>query len=440
MRSSGLSGRWERLAPDETPPHLLVVEDSPTQAEYIRRILSNEGFSVSVASEGRAALRQMTEQHFDLVISDIIMPGLDGYELCRMIREKSTIPVILVTQLYDPEDILRGLASGADGFIIKPFDPLSLIDTVCDMLDWFEEKRVIQEGDRLIAHVGGYSYTIAAEKETILSILLSTYATAVNKNIELQETQDELYAVNEQLQEYVEELRQTNDELQSEMLERRRMEKAVGDAHRKLHLMTDITRNDIRNQLSVIEGYLQLATPESGTVTIDEAMGKIRESGRRIGRIIEFTRDFQNIGSVDPSWQELRSVVDAARMLLDRKGVDIEIDLPEIEIRSDPLLERVFGVVFDNAVLHGETITKIMVSARPDGTNLVISIADDGIGIPQQVKGQVFEQGYGKNTGLGLFLASEILATSGFSIHECGMPGQGALFEIQVPEGHFRFL
>ncbi|KUK99871.1 MAG: Response regulator receiver sensor signal transduction histidine kinase, partial [Methanomicrobiales archaeon 53_19] len=285
--------------------HLLVVEDSPTQAEYIRRILQREGFIVSVASDGRAALEALENDTFDLVISDIIMPGMGGYELCQQIKEKSSIPVVLVTQLFDPEDIIRGLASGADGFIIKPFDPVSLLDTITNMLESEEDGRIVLDGDLIIATPGDQTYTISSDRKTILRILLSTYATAVNKNMELQEARDELYGMNEQLQEYVEELRQTNDELHQEMIERQRMEKEVSDAHRKLQLMTTITRDDIRNQLTIIEGYLELAESREEEVSIEEAMERIRLASRRIGRIIEFTRDFQKIGMEEEEWLDL---------------------------------------------------------------------------------------------------------------------------------------
>lgn len=422
------------MKPDSCAPRLLVVEDSPTQAEYIRRILTREGFFVNVTSDGRSAIEAMKETEFDLVISDIIMPGMDGYELCHRIREVSKIPIILVTQLYDTLDILRGLAAGADGFIIKPFDPRSFLETVANMLNVEQNRTITTIDDHILIDLDGYSYTISAEKETILSILISTYATAVNKNIELQEERDELYEVNEQLQEFVEELRQTNEELHHEMSERQRMENAVIEAHRKLQLMTSITRHDIRNQLAIIEGYLELAESGDERISIVDALSKIRVAGRRIDRIIEFTRDFQEIGTSDPEWQDLRSVIDSAQHLLDKKGILILSEVPEIRILSDPLIERVFSIIIDNVIQHGESATQIRISAGTDGNNLLISCEDDGIGIPEEQKFRIFEQGYGKNTGIGLFLAREILSVCGFSIRECGQPGKGALFEILVPE------
>ncbi|RQD83311.1 MAG: hybrid sensor histidine kinase/response regulator [Methanocalculus sp. MSAO_Arc2] len=422
------------MNPDSSAPRLLVVEDSPTQAEYIRRILIREGFFVNVASDGRSAIQAMKETEFDLVISDIIMPGMDGYELCHRIREVSMIPIILVTQLYDTLDIVRGLAAGADGFIIKPFDPISLLETVANMISIEQNRKITTKGNQLMIDIDGYSYTISAEKETILSILLSTYATAVNKNIELQEARDELYEMNEQLQDFIEKLRYTYDELHHEMNERQRMENAVIESHRNLQLMTSITRHDIRNQLAVIEGYLELAGSVDERIGIIDALSKIRDAGRRIERIIEFTRDFQEMGASDPQWQDLRSVIDSACYLIDNQGVAIISEIANIRILSDPLFERVCTIIIDNAIQHGESVTHILISTRMDGNNLLISFKDDGIGIPEELKMSIFEHGYGKNTGLGLFLAREILSVCDCTISECGQPGKGALFEILVPE------
>jgi signal transduction histidine kinase len=102
------------------------------------------------------------------------------------------------------------------------------------------------------------------------------------------------------------------------------------------------------------------------------------------------------------------------------------------------MLEKVFFNLIDNAARHGERVTTIMVSCRPDPEGLVITIEDNGAGVPLDLKEKIFEKGYGKNTGFGLFLAREILAITGIMIHEKGVYGKGALFEIKVPNGKYR--
>jgi two-component system sensor histidine kinase/response regulator len=105
---------------------ILVVEDSRTQAESLRYILEKKGYGVALATNGRDAIEQIGTSRPDLVLTDIVMPEMDGYELCRRIKtngDHKSIPVIIVTQLFDPVDVVRGLEAGADNFIIKPYEP-----------------------------------------------------------------------------------------------------------------------------------------------------------------------------------------------------------------------------------------------------------------------------------------------------------------------------
>ena len=105
---------------------ILVVEDSRTQAESLRHILEKKGYMVMLATDGKDAMEQIASGRPDLVLTDIVMPEMDGYELCRRIKTDKTlrsVPVIMVTQLFDPIDVIRGLEAGADNFIIKPYEP-----------------------------------------------------------------------------------------------------------------------------------------------------------------------------------------------------------------------------------------------------------------------------------------------------------------------------
>ena len=102
------------------------------------------------------------------------------------------------------------------------------------------------------------------------------------------------------------------------------------------------------------------------------------------------------------------------------------------------MLEKVFFNLLDNAVRHGERVTQIRVSSRPSGEDLVIVWEDNGVGIPADHKERIFERGFGKHTGLGMFLVKEILSLTGIKVTETGEPGKGARFEILVPEGKFR--
>ena len=184
------------------------MEDSPTQAEELHYILEKNGYQAVIAHNGREALDMLATKKPILVISDIVMPEMDGFELCRRIKGNDAlkeIPVILLTALSDPEDVLRGLECGADNFIIKPYDESYLIARVHHMLINTE----LRKGSKLQIGVEIFfkeqKYFITSERQQILDLLLSTYETAVMKNHELKTVQEKLEVLNEQLEEKVSE-------------------------------------------------------------------------------------------------------------------------------------------------------------------------------------------------------------------------------------------
>lgn len=181
---------------------ILVVEDSPTQAEQLRYILDKHGYRVEVARDGNAALAMINGERPELVITDIVMPEMDGYELCRRIKsmdDRRDIPVILLTSLSDPQDVIRGLECGADNFITKPFNEEYLLSRVIDVL---ENRRHEPEGTDL-PHLeitfACQKYLVRSDRRQILDLLLSTYEAAIRKNRELIRARDELKELNEQL-------------------------------------------------------------------------------------------------------------------------------------------------------------------------------------------------------------------------------------------------
>ena len=141
---------------------------------------------------------------------------------------------------------------------------------------------------------------------------------------------------------------------------------------------------------------------------------KLMETTTVIAQHIEFTRLYQNLGVIPPSWQNVQTVFLQACTHVELHQVQIRSDLESIEIFADPLLERVFFNQIDNTMRYGgPKKTCISLAAHETSEGLVIAIEDDGIGIPPQDKEKIFRRGFGKNTGLGLFLAREILSITG---------------------------
>ncbi len=207
--------------------HILIVEDSPTQAERLKYILEQHGYQVSVTKNGREALAAMDKRKPVVVISDIMMPEMDGYQLCRQIKadEKlKDLPVILLTSLADPVDVVKGLECGADNFITKPYEENYLLSR----LQYILINRELQRSEKMQMGVeiffAGRKYFIRSERQQILNLLLSTYETAVQKNLELIQAKDELNRLNEHLEDMVEE---RTTKLKEEIIERKRAEEAL---------------------------------------------------------------------------------------------------------------------------------------------------------------------------------------------------------------------
>jgi len=224
---------------------ILVVEDSPTQAEHLRMILENRDFKVHVAADGKRALELLQDSRPGIVISDILMPEMDGYELCRRMREDAQlreIPVILVTNLSEPADVIKGLEVGANNFITKPYDEKSLISRIQYLITNSEMRKNAQSQSEIGINIffSGQNYSITAERLQILDLLLSIYETAYNKNRELVAVQKELNVLNEQLEDIVREktseLREANEALKMEIEERKLADKALRESEERFQL------------------------------------------------------------------------------------------------------------------------------------------------------------------------------------------------------------
>jgi len=195
--------RTEALLRAET--YILVVEDSPTQAEALRGLLADAGYQVALASSGEDGLAQFDAGEFDVVISDIIMPGaVDGYALCRRIKagKRRETPVVLLTSLSDPLDIISGLECGADNFFSKSLEPVLLLDRLKLLLTTRETRARGKLRMGVQVFFMGREFTITSEREQILDLLISTFEDAVRQNRELRQREEELNAAKEELAQY----------------------------------------------------------------------------------------------------------------------------------------------------------------------------------------------------------------------------------------------
>ena len=207
---------------------ILVVDDSRTQALKLQIILEDAGFNVRVANDGHNAIELAKTQRPALIVSDIVMPGMDGYVMCAHIKSEETlkgVPVILLTTLSDPRDILRGLQAQADAYLTKPYDEKVLVARINTLLQQPSEQFnsaaplttefVARDTPGLEVSLEGENHIVTAGRRQMLNLLLSTYENAVRQNRTLSETQRELTELNGQLQDL-----NTQLQLQNKRIER----------------------------------------------------------------------------------------------------------------------------------------------------------------------------------------------------------------------------
>jgi PAS domain S-box-containing protein len=220
---------------------------------------------------------------------------------------------------------------------------------------------------------------------------------------------------------------------------RKRAEEALVVANKKLTLLSGITRHDITNQLTALRGYRKMLEKKIPDQKFTDLFQKIDDSAQQISAMIQFTKEYESIGVNAPVWQSPALLADRAAKQASLGTVTVKNYLPVgFEVFADPLIARVFYNLIDNTVMHGGKITTIGFSLQEQNGNQIIVCEDDGDGVPAGEKEQLFDRGFGKHTGLGLYLAREILSITGISIRENGEPGKGARFEIIVPERNYR--
>jgi PAS domain S-box-containing protein len=225
-----------------------------------------------------------------------------------------------------------------------------------------------------------------------------------------------------------------------DVTERKQAELALARANKKLSLLTSITRHDLNNKLMVVRSYIELIREIATDPIQNEYLDQEERAVHAMQEQIEFTYEYQQLGTKSPVWQDLNAVIRRAQAQLDLKTVKLENNTGNLEVFADPMLGKVFYNLFDNAMKYGgDRMTALNVSYYRGGNEMVLVVDDNGTGIPDEDRTRLFERGFGRNTGLGLFLSREILAITNIMIEETGTEGRGARFEIRVPPGNFRF-
>jgi len=216
---------------------------------------------------------------------------------------------------------------------------------------------------------------------------------------------------------------------------------AIREANRKLNLFSGVIRHDAMNQLTAAFGYADLLNDEIDAdsdaalylKSLENALDNIHEQ-------IMFTKSISTLGSDDPSWQTFDRIIEKSIEETSFSKITIDDSLMNLSLLGDNLFYRIYSVLFDNAVQHSKNPdVSVSIGFREEGEHAVISVSDDGCGIPEDKKDLIFVKGFGEGTGLGLFMVKELLLMHNMQIHECGIYGRGCIFEILMPKGTYKF-
>jgi PAS domain S-box-containing protein len=209
--------------------------------------------------------------------------------------------------------------------------------------------------------------------------------------------------------------------------------------HRKNVILGSLTCHDIANRLTVLRGRLKIMRKLVTDRVILDEIQKMGDASRDIYTYLETARVYQEIGNQAPLWQNVEDIIRQEYARLGTNPLALVTEVPALEMYADPLVTRVFSNLFDNTISHGKRASKVKVSAHRQGMGILLVWEDNGTGVPEDDKERIFSPDATDDRGLGLSLCREILAITGIAIRETGIPGNGARFEISIPEGTYLF-
>ena len=226
-----------------------------------------------------------------------------------------------------------------------------------------------------------------------------------------------------------------------DIAERKLLEYTLMRVNQKLNVLSQLTRKDLTNQIFVLSSYLELAIQDAeGEGRVIERLQNGKHAARLIHDIAQFTKDYQDMGAKPPKWQNVNMVFLLGLSHISIGKIQHSLETENLEIFADPLLEKIFQGLFENSVAHGNRVTHIRVWHKITPGGVIIYFEDDGIGILQVQKKQIFLRGASARSAMrSLIFAREILDITGITIEETGEPGAGVRFEMTVPDGTWRF-
>ncbi len=329
---------------------ILIVEDSKLQADLLEYVLTQNRYEVATARNGIEALELIAAVKPLVVISDIVMPEMDGFELCRRIKSDDTtrdIPVMLLTALSDTEDVLKGLECGADSFITKPYNEDYLLAQISHVILnlHMRDDAAGESGVEILFK--GQKFLITSERRQILDLLLSTYETAVAKNRQLKELKEELEVLNESLERKVD---QRTTALVAEIVERKKAEEELKKHREHLEVLVEERTGELR---SINE---QLSREIADRKEAEKLVQRLNADLEHRARDLEIAnRDLESFSySVSHDLKApLRAVSGFSQILVERHRSGLQ-----------PEAARLLSLVQENAARMGQLIDEILAFSK----------------------------------------------------------------------------
>ena len=202
-------------------------------------------------------------------------------------------------------------------------------------------------------------------------------------------------------------------------------------------LLNSLVRHALKNLITAINGYNQLLIEPCTEEEKASYTKEIAIISKRINDQLEFWKTYESDGC-ENSWQYLKDIYNHAKDFLPNIKITLDEGMGDVKVFTNSLASKVLENLVDNSIRHGEKVTEIKISYQidPNG-NFIFIYEDNGVGVELKDKKRIFERGFGKNTGMGLYLSKEILDITDIKIFEVGEPGKGVRFEIIVTKDHY---
>ncbi|MBD2164553.1 hybrid sensor histidine kinase/response regulator [Calothrix sp. FACHB-156] len=408
---------------------ILVVDDNPTNIQVLFDILSEIGYRVAIAKSGEAALQRLQSYHPDLILLDVMMPGIDGFETCQRLKyqpETRDIPVIFMTALSDTVDKVKGLSLGAVDYITKPIQHEEALARIRVHLQLHNSQQVLEQRTTELSQAldnlkQAQVHLVQSEKMSSLGQLVAGLAHEINNPVNF------IYGNLKPAEEHIQDL------ITFISLYR--------ECHPEPH--------------PEIQAWMEEVDVDYLTEDLPKLLNSLKLGSDRIRQLVVSLRNFSRLDESELKAADIHAGIDSTLLILQHR-LKGSPDHPTIQVIKDygqlPMVEcypsqlnQVVMNLLSNAIdaLEESTVnTTPQITIRTFVSNdnwMTMAIADNGIGIREEIRSQLFDPFFttkpiGKGTGLGLSISYQIITQKHNGKIYCNStPGQGTEFIVQIP-------